>query len=88
MPAWAAPSAPPKRAGRVALHDDEPAHWSIAAPIAARDDRGVELRVGPPGAAELDRGDRRHAVIGRPKMRVLAGQDQARADAAMEERFG
>jgi hypothetical protein len=45
-------------------------------------------RIGLPAATELGRGERGHVVIGRAKMRVLAGQHQVRPDAAMEERFG
>jgi hypothetical protein len=48
----------------------------------------VDKRIGLPAAAELDRGERGHAVIGGAEVRVLAGQHEARSDAAMEERFG
>ena len=46
------------------------------------------LRVGPTGAAKLDRRNRRHAVVRGLKARVLSSEDKARADAAVEERFG
>ena len=53
----------------------------------ARDEFGVGKGIGLSGAAELGRGECRHAVIGHAEMRVLAGQHEVRADAAMEERF-
>jgi hypothetical protein len=46
------------------------------------------VRVGSPGAAELERGDRGHAIFGWLEMRMLTGEDQARTDAAMEKRLG
>ena len=45
-------------------------------------------RIGLSAATEFGRGERGHVVIGRAKMRVLAGQHQVRPDVAMEERFG
>ena len=76
-----------KRARRVALHDDQ------SRPIKgctnrARDVANVELRVGPTGADEFDSRHCWHAVIDGPKLRMLSGEDEARADSAMEERFG
>ena len=73
-------------AGCVALHDDQSSHRDGRADRAG-DELGVGKRIGLPAAAELGRGERRHAVVGRAKMRVLAGQHEVRPDAAMEERF-
>ena len=87
MPAWAAPSAAAEGAGGVALNDDELRIGDGRADRAGHE-LGVGKRIGLPAAAELGRGERGHAVIGRAKMRVLAGQHQVRPDAAMEERFG
>ena len=73
-------------AGRVALHDDQ-SRIGDGRADRARDEPGVDDRVGLPAAAELGRGERRHAVFGRAEMRVLAGQHEVRPDTAMEERF-
>ena len=81
------PESRAKRARRVALHDDQP-RLIQGCPDGSRDIAHVKLRVRPAGAAKLDRRDRRHAVVRWLKVGMLSGEDEARADAAMEERFG
>jgi hypothetical protein len=48
----------------------------------------VKQGVRPTGAGKLDSRHCRHAVIGRPEIGMLSGEDEARADAAVEKRFG
>jgi hypothetical protein len=76
-----------ERARRVPLHDDQPSLPDRGGD-ASGDVANMKLRVGPSRAAELDRRDQRHAVVHRLKVGMLSGEDEARADAAMEERFG
>ena len=87
MPDCAAPSAPPK-ALDVSPCTTTSCALAMAAPIVRATSLAWSKRIGLPAATELGRGERGHAVIGRAKMRVLAGQHQVRPDAAMEERFG
>ena len=81
------PESRAKRARRVALHDDQQCLGDRSAD-GSGDIANVKLWVGPTGAAELDRGDQRHAVVRGLKVGMLSGEDEARKDAAMEERFG
>ena len=74
-------------ARRVALHDDQ-SRIADGCADRARDELRVRERIGLPAAAELGRGERGHAVIGGAEVWMLAGQHEARSDAAMEERFG
>ena len=74
-----------ERAGRVALHDDKGCIADGRADGAC-DEPGGSERIGLSAAAELGRGERRHSVVGRAEMRVLAGQHEVRPDTPMEER--
>jgi hypothetical protein len=76
-----------ERAGCVALHDDQPRLTDRCAD-GSGDIANVKLRVRPTGAGKLDSRHRRHAVVGRPEIGMLSGQDKPRADAAVEKRFG
>lgn len=76
-----------KRARRVALDDDH-AHIGDCRSNAPRHQLQVSERVGHPAAAEVDRWKLGHPIIVGAEIRVLSGQNEPRADAACDERFG
>ena len=76
-----------KRAGRIALDHDQ------LRAVEHRSDRPRDLsrmhvRVRATGAFQRDDRQLRHPVLGDAEVRMLAGEDDARADAAGDERFG
>ena len=78
---------PAPRARRVALDDHEPGIVQQCADLPGYEP-GMDMRVGQPGATEFDIRKLRHAIVSGPEVRMLAGDDQARANTAPEERFG
>ena len=76
-----------QRARGIALNDDQrrvPNERSQP----ARNLAGVGVRIGLAGASQLDHRQIRNAMVSDPKGRVLAGEDDARADASGDERLG
>jgi hypothetical protein len=76
-----------ERARSVALYNDQ-SRLIQGCPNVSGDIANVKLRVGPTGAGKLHSLHRRHAVVRWLKVGMLSGEDEARADTAMEERFG
>ena len=68
-------------AGRVALHHDE-AHVRDSWREPSRNEPDVKMRVRLAGTAEVGQRIFVQAVIGRPEMRMLAGEQDARDNAA------
>jgi hypothetical protein len=75
-------------ARRVALNDQEVGQWTQQRHKRGSDQAGVGIGVRFPGAAETDRAITLQPIFAGIERRMLAGQDQARAQAARAKRVG